>query len=82
MILIDEQEYLNLEPEQVNDFFKLMDERCTGHKATVIASNLEYEGLGIFLGNRPLTDALLGRLRHRCITIRIEGINLRAVTPA
>ena len=82
MILIDELGYLNLKPEQVNLFFKLMDERYTAHKATIITSNLEYEEWGRFLGNRPLTDALLGRLRHRCITIRIEGINLRAVTPA
>jgi hypothetical protein len=30
-----------------------------------------------FLGNRPLTQALLGRLRERCHTLIIEGPCLR-----
>jgi len=29
----------------------------------------------------PLVDALLDRLQHHCITIRIDGPSLRAPTP-
>jgi len=78
VILIDELGYLVLKPEQINLFFKLMDERYTAHKPTLITTNLEFDDWGQFLGNRPLTDALLSRLRHRCVTLRIEGTNLRA----
>jgi len=81
LILVDELGYLVLKPEQVNLFFKLMDERYTAHKPTLITTNLEFDDWGNFLKNRHLTDALLGRLRHRCITLRIEGNNLRAPLP-
>jgi DNA replication protein DnaC len=38
---------------------------------------------GLF-DNKPLVDALLDRLRHRCITIEIAGPSLRtnAAAPA
>ena len=32
---------------------------------------------GLF-DNKPLADALLDRLQHHCITIRIDGPSLRA----
>ncbi|MBK7001147.1 MAG: hypothetical protein IPH35_14590 [Rhodoferax sp.] len=32
--------------------------------------------------NKPLVDALLDRLQHHCITIRIEGASLRTSAPA
>lgn len=76
VLLIDELGYLNLRPEQTNIFFKLMEERY-GRHPTVITSNLEYEEWATFLGNKPLVDALLSRLRHHCHTIRIEGPSLR-----
>ncbi|WP_186300347.1 ATP-binding protein [Denitromonas ohlonensis] len=31
--------------------------------------------------NKPLVDALLDRLQHRCITIRIDGPSLRTPAP-
>jgi transposase len=30
-----------------------------------------------FLGNRPMVEALLSRLRHYCHTVRIDGPSLR-----
>jgi DNA replication protein DnaC len=32
--------------------------------------------------NKPLVDALLDRLQHHCITIRINGPSLRDPNPA
>ncbi len=76
LLLIDEMGYLNLRPEQSNIFFKLMEERY-GKKATIITTNLEYDLWYDFLGNKEMVKALLDRLRHRCHTIRIDGISLR-----
>lgn len=76
LLLIDEMGYLNLKPEQSNIFFKLMEERY-GRKATLITTNLDYDQWHHFLGQRPMVEALLSRLRHRCRTIRIDGPSLR-----
>lgn len=76
LLAIDEMGYLNLRPEQSNTFFKLMEERYRRH-ATVITTNLDYEEWHQFLGNPPMVDALLSRLRHQCTTIRIDGPSLR-----
>jgi DNA replication protein DnaC len=77
VLLIDEMGYLNLRPEQSNIFFKLMEERY-GRKATIITTNLDYEEWYRFLGHKEMVAALLDRLRHRCHTIRMDGVSLRA----
>jgi DNA replication protein DnaC len=76
VLVIDELGYLNVKPEQANVFFKLMEERYR-RRATIITTNLPYEEWHGFLGNRLMTDALLGRLRHFCTTVRIDGPSLR-----
>jgi DNA replication protein DnaC len=79
-IVIDELGYLTLRPEQVNMFFRLMDQRY-GHVSTIITTNLEYCAWYDLFNNKDLVDALLDRLRHRCITIRIDGPSLRDPVP-
>ena len=76
VILIDEFGYLNLKPEQSNIFFKLMEERYR-HHSTIITTNLGYDEWPNFLGNRPMVEALLSRLRHYCHTVHIKGPSLR-----
>ena len=76
VLCIDEMGYLTIRPEQANIFFKLMEERYT-KKPTVITTNLDYDEWHEFLGNRPMVEALLSRLRHRCHTVTIEGPSLR-----
>ena len=77
LLLIDEMSYLNLRAEQSNIFFKLMDERYQGRKATIITTNLKYDEWYAFLGKKDMVAALLDRLRHRCQTIEIDGPSLR-----
>ena len=77
VLLIDELGYLNLRPEQINIFFKLMEERHH-QRPTLITTNLDYVSWPDFLGNQALTEALLSRVRERCHTIRIDGPCLRA----
>ena len=75
-LVIDELGYLTLKPEQVNAFFKLMSERY-GKKTTIITSNLDYPDWYDLFQRKNLVDALLDRLNHYCITIRINGPSLR-----
>jgi len=80
LICIDELGYLNLKPEQTNIFFKLMEDRYTANRATLVTTNLHFDDWGSFLGNEHLTQALLSRVRHRCITVTIDGPSLRDPT--
>ena len=76
VLTIDEMGYLNLRPEQINIFFKVMEERYR-KRPTIITTNLDYDEWYGFLGNKALVDALLSRLRHQCHTVRIQGPSLR-----
>ena len=76
LLAIDEMGYLDVKPEQTNIFFKLMEERHH-RRPTLLTTNLPYAAWAEFLGNRPLTEALLSRLRERCHTIIIDGPCLR-----
>lgn len=79
-LLIDELGYLSLKPEQSNAFFRLMDQRY-GRVSTLITTNLEPSSWYELFGNKALVDALLDRLQHRCITLRIDGPSLRTPEP-
>lgn len=81
LLVIDELGYLTLNSEQVNAFFKLMDERYS-RKSTIITTNLDYPQWYDLFQRKPLVDALLDRLKHRCITIRISGRSLRTPSPS
>ena len=80
-LLIDELGYLNLKSEQVNAFFRLMDQRYR-RVSTIITTNLDYPAWYGLFDNKPLVDALLDRLQHHCITIRIDGPSLRTSAAA
>jgi len=76
LLVIDELSYLSLKLEQSNAFFKLLDLRY-GRKSTIITSNLDYEDWYQLFQRKELVDAMLDRLQHHCITIRINGDTLR-----
>jgi DNA replication protein DnaC len=79
VLLVDEFGYLNTpDPQQFNDFFRLMDDRCN-RKSTIITTNLGFEEWGKFLGNGPMVAALLSRLLQKCRTITFpkDAVNLR-----
>lgn len=80
VLLIDELGYLSLKPEQSNAFFRLMDQRYN-RASTILTTNLDYEAWYELFDNKPLVDALLDRLQHQCITIRINGPSLRTPQP-
>lgn len=80
LLLIDELGYLSLKPEQVNAFFKLMEERYTRKRSTLLTTNLLYSEWYDLFQRKNLVDALLDRLNHHCITIHIKGPSLRTPT--
>ena len=53
-----------------------MEERYHRH-STIITTNLAYDEWHNFLGNKPMVDALLSRVRHYCHTAPIDGPSLR-----
>jgi DNA replication protein DnaC len=79
-LVIDELGYLSLRPEQVNAFFRLMDQRYN-RVSTILTSNLEPTDWYELFQKKTLVDALLDRLQHHCITIRIKGPSLRSPEP-
>ena len=80
VLLIDELGYLTLKSEQVNAFFKLLDQRY-GKVPTIITTNLIYSDWYELFQRKSLVDALLDRLQHHCITIEIDGPSLRTPDP-
>jgi DNA replication protein DnaC len=76
VLVIDELGYLTLQPEQVNAFFKLLEQRY-GRKSTLITTNLPYEEWNQLFQRKSLVDAMLDRLKHHCVTITIDGPSLR-----
>jgi DNA replication protein DnaC len=80
-LVIDEIGYLTLKPEQANAFFRLMDERYN-RVSTIITTNLDLPEWYDLFQKKPLVDALIDRLQHHCITIRIDGPSLRSPEPA
>jgi DNA replication protein DnaC len=76
VIVVDELGYLNLKPEQVNMFFKLIDMRY-GKKPTIITTNLPFNAWYDVFKQKELVDALLDRFKHYCTVITINGPSLR-----
>jgi len=81
ILLLDELGYLTLNKEQMNVFFKLMKERYEAGKSTIITTNLEPEEWYQLLKPKDMVDALLDRLYHRCVVVKIDGKSLRASSP-
>lgn len=76
LIVCDELGYLNLNAEQVNMFFKLIDMRY-GKKPTIITTNLSFDQWYDLFKKKELVDAMLDRFKHYCNVITIKGSSLR-----
>ena len=76
-MVVDELGYMNLNPEQINAFFRLMDMRYS-RVSTIITTNLDTPEWYDLFHKKPMVDALLDRLQHHCIKIKIDGPSLRS----
>jgi DNA replication protein DnaC len=79
-LVIGEIGYLTLKPEQANAFFRLMDERYN-RVSTIITTNLDLPEWYELFQKESLVEALIDRLQHHCITLRIDGPSLRSPAP-
>ena len=61
----------------MNAFFKVMKERYEAGKSTIITTNLEPDKWYNLLKPKDMVDALLDRLYHRCVVIKVPGPSLR-----
>lgn len=62
-----------------------MDQRYSLRLSTIVTTNLELSDWYELFQKKPLVDALLDRLQHRCTLLRLSGPSLRsepAVPPA
>lgn len=78
VLVADEIGYLNLNDDQVNLFFKLMDNRYQRGKSTIITTNLGYDDWSPHFRNSPMVEPLKSRIKQRCVTITIDGPDLRS----
>jgi DNA replication protein DnaC len=76
-LVIDKVDNLNVKPEQANAFFRLIDQRYN-RVSTIITTSLDLTDWYELFEKKDLVDALLDRLRHRCIGITIDGPSLRS----
>src|SRR5215467_4582261 len=76
-LVIDRVDDLIVKPEQANAFLRLIDQRYN-RVSTIITTSLELTDWYELFEKKHLVDALLDRLRHRCITINIDGPSLRS----
>src|SRR5262245_12544868 len=76
-LVIDKVDNLTVKPEQANAFFRLIDQRYN-RVSTIITTSLDLADWYELFEKKHLVDALLDRLRHRCISINIDGPSLRS----
>lgn len=79
-LVIDELSYLTLKPEQIDMFFRVIDQRYL-RRSTIITTNLATSAWYELFQRKDLVDALLDRFLHHCVTIRINGPSLRDPEP-
>jgi len=79
VLLIDEIGFDKLEQESSRNaalFFKVIDARyCKA--STIITSNIDFKEIGDYLGDPVITTAIVDRMIHHSIIIRIEGPSYR-----
>ena len=80
LLLIDEMGHDRLELQVVREahlLFKVIDQRYKENKSLIFTSNIEEEQWPEFLGDPVSTDAILDRIFHHSVIVRIYGPSYR-----
>lgn len=81
LLVIDEFGFDRIErqehPESANLLYKVLDAR-NQKKSTALATNVDFDTWGEYLGDPPLAMAFLDRLVDRAIILKIKGKSYRA----
>jgi DNA replication protein DnaC len=80
LLLIDEFGFDHIErqqaPQAANLFFKIIDARS--QRSTALATNIDFDAWGTYLGDPPLATAFLDRVVDGAIIMKINGQSYRA----
>lgn len=76
LLILDEFLLTNISEGERNDLFEVIQSR-TDNKSTIYCSQWASEGWLGKLGNGPLADAILDRIRNSSYTILLKGRSLR-----
>jgi DNA replication protein DnaC len=81
LVIIDEFGFDRIErsecPQAANLFYKVIDAR-SGQRSTALATNIDFEAWGEYLGDPPLAMAFLDRIVDGAILHKIRGKSYRA----
>ena len=80
MLLIDEMGHDRLELQVVKEahlLFKVIDQRYKENKSLIFTSNIEEEDWPEFLGDPISTRAILDRIFHHSVIVKIYGPSYR-----
>jgi DNA replication protein DnaC len=76
VLLIDEIGYENLNPEDANLFFQMINTRYE-HGSIIMTTNRAFSGWGELLGDDAIATATLDRLLHHAHVISLKGKSYR-----
>ena len=80
LLLIDEMGHDRLELQVVKEahlLFKVIDKRYNDKKSLIFTTNVEEQGWPEFLGDPITTKAILDRIHHHSVIVKIDGPSYR-----
>lgn len=80
LLVIDEMGHDRLELQVVKEahlLFKIIDQRYNDHKSLIFTTNVEEPDWAEFLGDPITTSAILDRIFHHSLIVRIDGPSYR-----
>jgi DNA replication protein DnaC len=80
LLLIDEMGHDKLELQVVKEahlLFKVIDQRYNDNKSLIFTTNVEEQDWADFLGDPITTSAILDRIYHHSVIVRIKGPSYR-----
>ncbi len=80
LLLIDEMGHDRLELQVVKEahlLFKVIDQRYNNNKSLIFTTNIEEPDWAEFLGDPISTMAILDRIFHRSVIVKINGPSYR-----
>jgi DNA replication protein DnaC len=80
LLVIDEMGHDRLELQVIKEahlLFKVIDQRYNDHKSLIFTTNVEESDWAEFLGDPITTSAILDRIFHHSVIVRIDGPSYR-----
>jgi DNA replication protein DnaC len=76
LLILDEIGFQRIDTENVNDFFEIVRRRYE-HSSMILTTNRNFEDWGEVFGDAVLASAIIDRILHHAVVIRITGDSYR-----